>query len=231
MKRRTWEFLVLLAVVAVLVAVFRKKPELPTREPVSWNLPVIYSPPGEVSGEYGRSRPMYLKPNLERSPEQFSQANIRVDGVGLGMNFDEVLEVLGEPVSLDGSLPLYFSAIFAGKSDYEVTEVSFANGVLVDIFGTRKLQRSGRVVVKSGDALTSLYSHIGKNDYLHGYGSGGSPLYCWAGRDLVLEIATTEKDEVHGFWLGDPTFFTDRPHLWFSGCGGVEDELYIPPNE
>ena len=200
------------------------------RVPVtSWNL---VTPPDllVVQDPYG-SEPVLnlLKPNITRDSALFNAHNTIVDRVKLGMNYAQVVQKLGQATEINGNPPTRFEARFPGLGpDY--TSVSFVGDGVVSIQGETLLvsKRYGTI----NRPLSDLTKLLGKNDYLHHTGYGGTPTYCWAAKDVVLEVNVFETAEceevVSQFHLGDPNFFVHSPHLWWTGCGGVEEELQAP---
>ena len=164
-----------------------------------------------------------LEPNLQRKPTLVHRDTVSVQGVRLGMTMAEGRNTLGEPESLHGDFPERAWMIYSSHDSKIVdsTEIQFSNDRAVEILGTRL--EHGKQSFRTTGEIQPLLDYFGKNDFQHAEGSGGSPVLCWSGTTVVLEVTTFGLDTGNTglFYLGDPNFFHDRPHLWYTSCGAV----------
>lgn len=223
-KERWAEIVIVVVIAAISVVALRStEHQVSYREPIWWSLQLPLQKAEDSPKSIPGAPRMLLKPNLQRDPALFNASDISVDGVRLGMSFHEVWDVLGEPKEIWGNPPGDMVVAYAGRRG-QGTRLRFAEDKVVDVEGTQ-LCRGLMELAQARDPISGISDKLGPNDYRHLLGYGGSPLYCWASPVAVLEVTSGETG-LYAFHLSDPSYHKDRPHLWFSSCGAVEDELY-----
>lgn len=211
MKRRFGEVLGIVGLVAVVMLSLQHRETKESVPLTSWSvaIPSILPASPEPCGQPAAFSA--LEPNLTRDPNRFNARSTMVDSITLGMCFTQVAQKLGQAQSINGNPPYRFEARFPGIGPFD-TFVGFAGDRVVSIGGNALLV--GNRYCTSGQSVADLTDLLGKIDHLHHYGYGGIPVYCWAGKDLVLEV-TDFEGKLGMLRLADPAYFHNSPHLWW----------------
>ena len=133
--------------------------------------------------------------------------------------------VLGEPDRVEDEYPPGVTLTYSEP----YCEIRIYEDQVVDVTG--ESLEHGDHSFEMHAPLLSVQGYFGANDFHHAYGAGGSKVYCWSGKTVLLEVHShgLDEDELGPYILGDPTFFSDKPHLWYaSSCGAVVEPTPEP---
>jgi hypothetical protein len=141
------------------------------------------------------------------------------------MSREEVVQRVGIPVYEEhGRLEFKLHDEFV-----EHTEVWIAENRVVHVGGLT-LQFEGEELGGLWKPFEKVERVFGPHNGRHLYGSGGGEVRCWSSSDVVMETSVLEESLIGFIQIGDPCYFSNDRHLWYSSCGSL-DSGYESPYE